>query len=250
MAIHRADEVQFCKALIFGPHNAGKTRWLGTADDDERTAPMLFLDLEGGTQTLVGRDTDIVTVRDWQDYDDAYELLSDPETPYRSVGVDSISETQVQGMLTILDQPAISKGGRPGPDTFEQSDWGTILIQMRRFTRRFKALPMHVFMSALAGDAMQARVGMVKRPLLQGAFASELPGIMDVIGYMAQEDDEETGEVNRILLLRNYPKFSVKVRLPWNTEDVPDEIEDPTVTKLLDALGFGARRTKTKRGTK
>ena len=30
----------------------------------------------------------------------------------------------------------------------------------------------------------------------------------------------------------------MKVRTPWSGTDVPSEIEDPTVTKLLDALGF------------
>jgi hypothetical protein len=96
-------------------------------------------------------------------------------------------------------------------------------------------LPMHVFMTALSKDEMVARVGSVKAPSMQGQFANELPGIMDVVGYLALE--EVDGEVQRLLLLHDYPKFSVKARTPWNTQ-VPTEIVDPTITKLLDALGY------------
>jgi len=235
MKIHKAQEAQFCKALFFAPHGHGKTYLLGTADDDGRASPTLFLDFEGGTQTLVGRDTDVGTIRDWDDYNEAYELLSDPKTKYKSTGVDSISETQIFGMLSILDKDA----KRVDPDLMAQQDWGVILVQMRRFVRHFRDLPMHVFFTALAGEIVEPRVGTVKAPLLQGAFQKELPGIVDIVGYLANEDTEDG--INRLLLLHSYPKFQVKARTPMGVV-VPKEIEDPTVTKLLDVLGYKEKK--------
>lgn len=232
MRVHTAEEAAFLKALVFSPPGHGKTRFLGTADDDERTAPLLFLDFEGGTQTLVGRDTDVVTVRSWQDYNEAYAELADPGTKYRSVAIDSVTETQVGGLLAILDKD----GKRADPDQLAQADWGLILMQMRRFARRFRDLPMHVFMSALAKDDVAPRIGTVKTPLLQGAFASEVSGIMDVVAYLALDEGED-GEAVRLMLLHSYPKFQVKARTPWGVT-VPSEIEDPTAGKLLDALGY------------
>ena len=72
-------------------------------------------------------------------------------------------------------------------------------------------------MTALTKDELVAPVGTVKVPSVQGQFANELPGVVDVVGYLAQEDIEPdeahlTG-VQRTLLLHSYPKFAVKVRL-------------------------------------
>ena len=128
-----------------------------------------------------------------------------------------------------------SNGKRVDPDQLAQQDWGLILVQMRRFVRDFKFLPMHTFFTALSKDDVVARVGQVKIPAVQGAFAAELPGIVDVVAYLALEETD--GVVERVLLLHSYPKFSVKCRTPWNIV-VPSEIVDPTVTKILDTIGY------------
>lgn len=223
------------KALFFSPPGHGKTHLLGTLADDERTAPALILDFEGGVTTLVGRDIDVATVRDWQDFNEAYALLSDPDTEYRSVGVDSLSETQVGGLLALLRENS-PEGRRATEDTLTQGDWGTILVQMRRFVRHFKDLPMHVAMTALAGEDLDKVEGRVKVPLLQGSFQNEAPGIFDVVAYLAKSETED-GEEERLLLLRGYPGFRIKARTPMGVA-APNEIVDPSITKLLDALGF------------
>lgn len=230
--IHKAGESQYLNALIFAPHGHGKTHLLATANDDERTAPILVLNFEGGTHTLAGSGVDVLDIRSWDDYDEAYEILTDPECPYKSVGLDSISETQIFGILNILEQDA----KRTDPDLMAQQDWGIILVQMRRLVRHFRDLNMHVFFTALAGDAVEPRVGTVKAPLLQGAFQKELPGIVDVVAYLANEDTDDGG-ISRFLLLHSYPKFRVKARTPWGVT-IPSEIEDPTISKVLDVLGF------------
>lgn len=227
----KPSEKKFLKALIHSPGGHGKTHFLGTAQEDERTFPMAFLNFDAGEQTLAGLDIDVFDMRDFGDYKEAKRMLADPKTPYRSVGVDSVTETQVTGLMSILEKGT----SRADPDQLAQQDWGIILVQMRRFVRDFKFLPMHTFFTALSKDDVVARVGQVKIPAVQGAFAAELPGIVDVVGYMALEETD-TG-VERLLLLRDYPKFSVKARTPWGVT-VPTEIVDPTVTKLLDVLGY------------
>lgn len=228
----RPSEKKHLKALIHSPAGHGKTRFLGTAQEDERTYPMAFLNFEGGDQTLVGLDIDVYDIQGWDDYREAKRMLEDPRTPYKSVGVDSVTETQVEGLFSLLKKPNTS---RIDPDLVERGDWGVILVQMRRFVRDFKFLPLHTFFTALSKDDVVARVGQVKTPAVQGGFAHELPGIVDVVAYLALEDTEQG--VERLLLLKDYPKFSVKARTPWNVE-VPTEIVNPTVGLLLDALGY------------
>src|ERR1700760_2225712 len=107
LEIKRPDENRFLKALFFGPSGAGKTHMLGTATEDPRTSPMLLIDFEGGDETLAGLDIDVAPVRSWEDYNEVYGPLleeKDWEIPgsslkkgelYRSVGIDSISETHI-----------------------------------------------------------------------------------------------------------------------------------------------------------
>lgn len=231
----KPEEAAFLKALIHSPAGHGKTRLLGTAQEDPRTFPMAFLNFEAGEASLANLDIDVFDIHDRKDYEEVYRDLRNPKTPYRSVGVDSITETQITWLLELLGKDTVN---RADPDQLAQQDWGIVLVQMRRVVRQFvKMLPMHVFMTALSKEMVVARVGTVKAPSLQGAFATELPGIPDVVAYLALEDNEE-GEVQRTLLLHGYPRFSVKVRSPWNATDIPKEIVDPTITKLLDSLHY------------
>ncbi len=224
----------FAKVLIHSPAGHGKTTLLGTAQEDPRTFPMAFLNFEGGEMSLSGLDIDVFDIRDSKDYDEVYKDLKSGKTGHKSVGVDSITETQISALLEILEKDQIN---RADPDQLAQQDWGIVLIRMRRIVRHYvKMLPMHVFMTALTKDDVVPRVGSVKAPSMQGQFANELPGILDAVAYLALEEGED-GEQRRLLLLNGYPKFSVKARSPWGVQ-VPSEIEDPDITKLLDALGF------------
>ena len=242
MQPRRPTESKRLTALIHAPAGHGKTHLLGTAQEDPRTFPMAFLNFEAGEQSLAGLDIDVYDIRDSKDYEDAYKIVSDPKSGYNSVGVDSITETQIGALIELLGKDTIN---RADPDQLAQQDWGIVLVRMRRVIRQFvKMLPMHVFMTALTKDDVVPRVGSVKTPSVQGQFASELPGIPDVVAYLANEDDESAEDgVRRILLLHGYPKFAVKARSPWGVT-IPSEIEDPTVTKLLDAFGIEPAKKK------
>lgn len=239
----RPEEARYVKALIHSPAGHGKTTFLGTAQEDPRTFPMAFLNFEAGEQSLAGLDIDVFDIRDSKDYDAVYKDLKSPSTPYKSVGVDSITETQISALLEILDKDTIN---RADPDQLAQQDWGLVLVRMRRIVRQYvKMLPMHVFMTALSKDDVVPRVGSVKAPSVQGQFAHDLPGITDVVAYLALEEFDDD-EVHRVLLLHDNPRFSVKARTPWGVHDVPTEIVDPTVGKLMDALHVGVSPKKSK----
>jgi hypothetical protein len=237
----KPEDSLYLKALIHAPPGHGKTHFLGTAQEDPRTFPMAFINWDSGESTLSGLDIDVFDIRDSKDYEDVYKDLRAGNTPYRSYGVDSITETQINTLSEILRKDI----NRADPDQLAQQDWGIVLVRMRRIVRQFfKMLPMHGFMTALSKDETVARVGSVKMPALQGQFANELPGIPDVVAYLGLEENED-GETERVMLLHGNPKFSVKARTPWGGK-VPTEIVDPTVTKLLDALGFAPAGSKTK----
>lgn len=233
----KPDTGRWFKGLFFAPPGNGKTHLLGTAQEDERTYPMAFLNWDAGEDTLAGLDIDVFDIQTPDDFDSAYDQIK-RSGEYKSVGVDSVTETQINSLFHILGVDR----DRADPDLLAQQDWGVVLIQMRRIVRKFmKALPLHTFMTALAADGSIKGQGTVRIPAVQGSFKDELPGIPNVVGYLANEDVEPDEEhplgVQQVLLLHSYPKFMVKARTPWG-QTVPSEIVDPTVTKILDVFGY------------
>jgi hypothetical protein len=231
------------RALFFGPSGHGKTTLLGSAQNDPRTAPMLLFDFEGGSESLSGLDIDVIQIRDWTDYNEGYDFLKNGTHSYRSVGLDSISETHIFALLNILSAET-SQGRKGHPDLLQQGDYGIALVQMRRLIREFRDLtvgkeqrPIHSFFTSLATEELDAREGMVKKPALAGAFRDEGPGLMSVVGYLALTEDEE-GNPLRSLLLKNIPRVRTKIRTQWLAPSVPDFIDNPTITALLDVLNF------------
>jgi AAA domain len=231
LEIHKPEDQRYVKSLIFSPAGHGKTFLLGTAQEDPRTAPMLLLDFEGGEETLAGLDIDVARIRSWEDYNEAFELVSDENCPYKSLGIDSISETHIWGLLTRIDEKGPS---RKEPDLIEQGDYGVVSTQMRRLLREFRDLPMHVFYTAGSKEIEVRKEGKVRVPSMAGQLAEEVVHLMSVVGYLAKGEDED-GDEFRSLLLQNWGGFRTKVRTKWRAV-APDEIEDPDITKLLDVL--------------
>jgi phage nucleotide-binding protein len=228
--IRKPSEKRWVKSLVFAPSGAGKTVLLGTAQEDERTSPMMFLDFEGGDESLAGLDIDVAEIRSWDDWNEIYEMLVSGDHGYKSLGVDSISETHKWALLTILDKEGDT---RKNKDLLEQRDYGTASVQVRRLMRAFRDLPMHVFFTAHAKEVEFPREGRIRVPDLAGQMAEEVAGLMSVVGYLAQYEEE--GELHRTLLLHSFPKYRIKVRTPWGVVVNP-ELEDPTVGSLLDLL--------------
>ena len=254
--IIRPDERRFVKCLIFSPAGHGKTYLLGTAQDDPRTDPMLLLDFEGGEETLAGLDIDVAPIRCWEDYNEVFEALANEEPwtiPgsslkegefYKSLGIDSISETHIWGLLTRIEEKGPS---RNDPDLVEQGDYGVVGTQMRRLLREFRDLPLHVFYTASAKDDEEKGVGKIKVPGLAGQQSSEVVHLVSVCCYLAKGEDEE-GEELRVLLF-NEKGYRTKVRTKWKAP-APDPIDNPTITALLDALEVDPPKAKAGRKKK
>lgn len=231
------------KALIFGPPGHGKTHFLGTAVFDERTSPICILDFDGGVLDVLtglpGEGTDWVSIpiKTWEDYNAAYERLKTNDEGFKSCAIDSLSETHIFALMHILDENEVRRKAKgDNPDMLQQADYGVGLIQLRRLVRYFRDLPVHTFYTAHHKDDVVPKEGLVTMVNLAGKAAIEVPGLMTVTGYLALSDDDE-GNTQRVLLLQNYAKIRTKVRTPWGVTS-PDEIVDPTVTSLLDALKY------------
>src|SRR5258708_16502461 len=134
MNITKPGESTHLKALIFGPYGSGKTHFLGSAQLDERTSPAIYLDFEGGEQTLAGLDIDMVKVRTWEDFNEVYSALAAGEGGYRTILLDSLSETHVFALMEINQSQ-----GRD--DVLQIQHYANPSIHLRRLIRLFPHPP-------------------------------------------------------------------------------------------------------------
>lgn len=229
-----------CKGLIYGPPKHGKTHLIGTAAHDERTAPHFCFDLEGGVEdvleTMPGYGTDFVRypVTSWEDMNDGFERLRVNDEGFKSASVDSLSETHIFALMNLLDDGTPRR--EKNPDLIEQGDYGIALVQLRRFVRYLRDLPLHTFYTAHQKEDVDRKEGLITTVNLAGKAAIEIPGLMSVVAYLALSEND-AGDTERLLLIQNYAKIRIGVRAAWGVT-APDEIEDPTIAKLLDALQY------------
>lgn len=249
LQVHSPASLRWAKVLVFAPAGHGKTVLLGTAQEDDRTYPMCFIDWEAGSEVLEGLDIDVFSIRSWKDADQILELLEAGDVvkmkdgngksrkidfgEYQSLGIDSVSEMNRWAQLERL---RLKGKSRKDPDLIEMQDYNVTGVQLRRVLRRIRDLEMHVFFSSHAKLADDPRLGRVTLPDLTGQLAEEVAGLVSTSGYLALSEDED-GEPERLLLLHSWPKFRTKVRTPWN-QQAPSEIVNPDVTEILDVLGY------------
>lgn len=228
---------KYLKMLVFGAPGIGKTHFVGTFALDPRTAPLLILDFEGGASSLMGipsEQVDIARIKTWADFNEAYRLLQKPNHGYKTVAIDSASEVHIFALLDILDKEGKD---RRDPDQLQQADYGKAMLQMRKLVRNFRNLDIHLILTAHAKQDTDPREGSITLPSMAGAVAYEVPGMMDLSGYYCLATDPKTKESQRVLVMKNYAKIRAKCRTPWDS-NVPNEIIEPTATKILDTLQF------------
>lgn len=222
------------KILIYGPSGFGKTSLIGSAMLDPRLAPVVVLDYEGGTSVLRGSGAKVLPIRSWEDFSSAYQMLAEGNHPFKTVAIDSLSEAHIFALLDRLD----NRPNRKNTETLDMQDYGTAQTQLRRLMRMFRDLPYHFIGTALANEITDIREGTVKVPAMQGKLATEVLGLFDVVAYLGTQDNEETGEVDRVLVLKNYPKIKTKIRVPWMLEGmtVPDELINASLGDLATLI--------------
>ena len=217
--------------LIYGEPGVGKTVLSGSASDVKDMAPVLLLDIEGGTMSLNDsyKNVDVIRIRKWVDLQKVYNQLYSGEHEYKTVVMDSLSEAQKLSMTDIMakavkDDPTLDR------DVPTMRAWGQNLEQMRRFTRGLRDLPMNVIFTALVESDKNNKGKMSYRPLFQGKTKGEVPGFMDIVAfyYMVQKGDNNI----RMLLSQQTDTVIAKDR----SNKLPKLMENPTMQDIYNHI--------------
>lgn len=232
----------YYKCLIFGPSRSGKTTFASTAGYDEgRASPALLLDFEGGSGSAAGiPDLYVSPMRDWVDFNEACEYLTSDANKFKTVIIDSVSELHIFSLLNIIDYELATnpkRSERGDENTAEQSDYGKSLVQMRRFLRVLRELPLHTIVTSLSKADDYPREGKVRVPAMFGQLAGEMVGMFPIVGYLINERTRQKRKAifNRVLHLQNTEGVRNGVRIPVGSK-FPNLLSEPTVPKLFDLL--------------
>lgn len=221
--------------LIHGGPKIGKTTLADTAP-----GPKLILDAEGGSRFLRSRriiweplsqdvpvhdgnwDTCVVYVRDYATISRVYQWLAVGQHPFRSVIIDSISETQQRCIDAIA-----------GADQMKTQDWGELLRSISLLVRQLRDLTFHPTnpLAMVVLVAMGREVNGVHRPFMQGQIATVLPYYFDAYGYLYVEQLAD-GSMMRRLLVSPHPQFEAGDR----TGALPPVVDNPNLEQMLNTI--------------
>ncbi len=234
----------FYNMLVYGTTGVGKTTLLGSANDCKETAPLLFIDVDGGTLALADQKIDVVRPTSFKQLQEIYDYLRLENTKYRSVALDSLTEEQrVISLGSIMgevdDDLAIMDLGKATPPTrqdYLKSSW-----QMRKLIRGFRDLSygaakqqLHVFMTAMEKTDELTQRG---TPALPGILAFEAGGYVDVLARLVirkQANDEGKVRERRFLHTKEHTTEGGITYLGKNRLGrLGKGVWDPTVESLI-----------------
>lgn len=246
-------------AFIQGDPGAGKSWLINTAPK-----PALLLDAEGRSEYLAdltkdtsgmtpqrivhwnprdavpaeSSDPDVLTVVEVQDFNViplAFKWLQSGNHPFRSVGIDSITEVQQR----LIDRIA-------GTDQMRTQDWGEALRELEKVVRDFRDLrkhPSNPLWAVVVACGTRDKDGS-EAALLQGQLADRIGYHFDVMGYLGKRINKSTGDRERFLIIDGYRDgVTAKDNTHVLSHHYGDEILYPDISAMLRVLNPATEET-------
>lgn len=229
--------VEYVNALVYGEPGVGKTFLMGTADDDERTSPSLVFDVEGGMATLRRKPgIDVYPVRSMEDltkgFETLWESITDGEMYYKTVGIDSLTELADLDLKDIMTKAYNANPDKIDKDVPDQRGYGKSRSHIRNIVRAFRDLPCNVIYIASIGTLQEEGQPNKVYPAFSGKLRTEVPGFMDIVGYLYNEVDPIKGDITRHLQVQGTRRVVAKDR----TAALGGKVINPTIPMLWDLI--------------
>jgi phage nucleotide-binding protein len=187
---------------IYGPGGAGKSTLVASAVDSEDSSPVVMLDAEGGARSIAHLDNvDVIEMDSWAKIDRfTQKLKQDPSPPWKTVGLDNMSEYQSVSLKGITS-------GAP-----QIQDYGKSTLDMLRLTRDYRDMSrtkgLNVFFIAWDAPEKDDYTGILRRDVgFTPSLARQFPGIVDIVGFLEVVDAK-----TRKLTLESSPRLATKFR--------------------------------------
>lgn len=168
---------------LYGPSGGGKTTLCATAPKP------IFADSNEGLLSIAERPglehVRAVEVRTFSDLDKVYDNCSGTgkvnwAKRYNTLVFDHFDDIQAL-ILDELGERRMERDDRSDPDEIQQREYGIMGNKLRRYLRKFKAIPMHKIL--ICGEKENREDGRLT-PSLIGALGHQLPYFCDHIAYL------------------------------------------------------------------
>lgn len=269
MQIVNLDRPEYLAVIPYGKPGSGKTTFLGTACDDDRTYPVLHVDVSGNPETLAkrnGRKPYVVRLQKLHELNAIFDwfVKGQPDnhpmvekmgcTPgYKTLCFDGVTAIQRKSFATVLGQEL-----QPG-DVPIKPEWPTYAAVLRQmlviatsFLQELRNVNIHVLVSCLEHSDQRFLVPgdnktqyWYAEPGLQGQAVTELPGEALAVLRFAHKSiwPLEVGKAMKakytIVQTREDRYVYAKDQHGLGGTPIGDSLylADPTVPMLLDAIG-------------
>lgn len=212
--------------LFYGPKGVGKTSLAVSAMNVEHLNEVLLVAFEDGTSSVGASFPDLKVVRpvDWEQGLDLFDALANEETDIETVIIDTAAEAQQY----IYDW---SIGNWGDTDGFKK--WAMVYEQLIKVVKALVKAGKTVIVLAHAEKDKDKLSATIKiGPYFQGNKTGlELPKIFDIVGYLDIEG--EGSDATRMLQMAPSALVTAGNRSEGR---LPDFMENPTMTKIVDAL--------------
>jgi len=217
------DVHQRLSILIHAGSKLGKSTLSGTAPK-----PILVLDAEGSWRFIAVRkiywdpdtgpppeydgswDACVVSVQKWETIEQVYMWITQYQTPFVSVVLDSITELQRRLKRNLV-----------GVEAMRMQDWGVLLSKMDDKIRGYRDLTLiqqiNVRCVVFIAETRQRHTDDKWIPYMQGQITTALPYWVDLCGYMyadyePDDNGQPTREVRR-LWISPHPQYEAGERV-------------------------------------
>jgi phage nucleotide-binding protein len=231
--------------MLYGPPGIGKTWLAGTAVQVPALSPVLVIDNDGGSKTLQGKPQfkgiDIIRIHMYEAYNNVYEMLLENKKGYKTVVIDNLGALHTMAMAYEMEQVCKKDPSREA-NVPSQREYGIVRAMIHKLVRFYESLPMNLIVTAHAELDKDELTGVTRiRPAISGKLAYEVPGFLDINGYVTTERVATTPggspadkKIKRVVYFQPVRQIDAKDE----SDALGDVMEDPTMLKIAKAIGI------------